>query len=149
MSVLNIVLIIAAAALITGLLIYYLFFGRKAIKQQKEQDEFIKDAKETIDMLVIDKKKMPLRDSGLPKIVLDQSPKRYHKRKFRIVKAKIGPRIFSLIADKEIFDDIPVKTNIRADVSGVYLTAFRPLKPLKGEAAEAAAARKKKKKKRN
>ena len=61
MSVLNIVLIIAACALITGLLIYYFAFGRKAIKQQKEQDEFIQDAKETIDMLVIDKKKMPIK----------------------------------------------------------------------------------------
>lgn len=60
-------------------------------------------------MLVIDKKRMPLKDSGLPQMVIDQTPKLMRRSKLPIVKAKVGPKINILIADEKVFDLIPVK----------------------------------------
>ena len=73
-------------------------------------------------MLVIDKKRMPIKDAGLPQIVLEQTPKLMRRSKLPIVKAKVGPKIMSLIADESIFELIPVKKEIKASVSGLYIT---------------------------
>ena len=112
-----IVLIIAIAVLV-----FLYFKGSKLQKEQEEQRAKIADAAQQITMLVIDKKRMPLKDSGLPQIVLDQTPKRAQRSKVPIVKAKVGPRIMSLIADEDVYDLIPVKAEIRAMVSGIYIT---------------------------
>ena len=46
-------------------------------------------------------------------------------RKVPIVKAKIGPRIMSLICEDKIFDLIPVKKEIRATISGIYIMGVK------------------------
>lgn len=60
-------------------------------------------------MLIIDKKRMPLKESGLPQMVIDQSPKLMRRVKLPVVKAKVGPKIMTLISDEKVFDLIPVK----------------------------------------
>lgn len=42
-------------------------------------------------------------------MVIDQTPKLMRRSKLPIVKAKIGPKIMSLVADESIYDLIPVK----------------------------------------
>ena len=42
--------------------------------------------------------------------------------KLPIVKAKVGPKVMSLIADESVFDYIPVKKEVKATVSGIYIT---------------------------
>ncbi len=42
-------------------------------------------------------------------MVIDQTPKLMRRTKMPIVKAKVGPRIMTLICDAAIFDQIPVK----------------------------------------
>ncbi len=74
---------------------------------------------------VIDKKKMRIKDSGLPQAVMDQTPKLLRRSKLPIVKAKVGPQILALVADEKIFDQIPVKKEIKAQVSGIYIVGFR------------------------
>jgi hypothetical protein len=39
-----------------------------------------------------------------------------------VVKAKIGPRIFNLMCEKPIFDQLPVKSTVQAKISGAYIT---------------------------
>ena len=80
---------------------------------------------QTVSMLIIDKKKMKLKESGLPDIVLEQTPKYMRHIKMPIVKAKIGPRVMSLIADGKIFDSIPLKKEVKAVVSGIYITELK------------------------
>lgn len=121
-----IILLIAVAAAAVALLIVYFTVGKKMQKRQDETQAAIDQTKQTMDMLIIDKKKLPLKEAGLPKIVLEQAPKRVHNRKMPIVKAKAGGKIISLVADKKVFDTIPVKTNVKAEVSGIYLVGFRP-----------------------
>ena len=72
----------------------------KLQKEQQEQKEQLFSAATPVTMLVIDKKRLPLKDSGLPQIVIDQTPKRARRAKVPVVKAKIGPKVTSLIADE-------------------------------------------------
>jgi hypothetical protein len=122
-----IVLIIVAAVLV-GVIILLYVLGKKAEKKKAEQDEQIAAAAQWVTMLVIDKKRMKLKDSGLPSIVLEKAPKMARLAKLPIVKAKIGPKIMSLISDEKIFDTIPIKKEIKASVSGLYIVAVKGIR---------------------
>jgi len=103
------------------------FLGKKAQKKQAEQQELMEQNKQTVSMLIIDKKRMKLRDAGLPQIVLDQTPKAMRGSKLPIIKAKVGPQILSLICDDKIFDMVPVKKEVKAVVSGIYVLDVKGL----------------------
>ena len=124
MSTVTIVLLVILVILIAALIGLY-FFGKKAQKKQEEQQAQIEATKQTISMLVIDKKRMPLKESGLPQMVIDQTPKIMRRSKLPIVKAKVGPKISILIADEKVFDLIPVKKEIKAEVSGLYIVGVK------------------------
>lgn len=114
--------IIIVLLIILGLLY---FFGRKAMKKADAQKEAIDAAAQTVNMLIIDKKKMKMSEANLPKVVLEQTPKYLKRAKLPIVKAKIGPQIMTLIADEKIFEILPVKTEVKGTISGIYLTNFK------------------------
>ena len=78
-------------------------------------------------MLIIDKKRMKIKDSGLPQAVIAQTPRLMRASKLPIVKAKIGPQIMSLVCDEKIFDMVPVKKEVKATVSGIYITDVKGL----------------------
>lgn len=122
--VIVLLVIVAVLAVILGVLI---FLGKKAQKKQAEQQAQIEAAKQSVSMLIIDKKRMKLKDAGLPQMVLDQAPKLMRGSKLPIVKAKIGPQIMSLVADERIFDSIPVKKEVKATISGIYITDVKGL----------------------
>ena len=123
MSTLTIVLLVILVVLIAALIALY-FFGKKAQKKQEEQQAQIEAAKQTVSMLIIDKKRLPLKESGLPQMVIDQAPKLMRRSKLPIVKAKVGPKISVLIADEKVFDQIPVKT----EVSGLYIVGVKGIR---------------------
>ena len=102
--------------------------GNKLRKKQESQQEQIDAAKQIMSMLVIDKKKMKLKEAGLPKMVLDQTPKYLRGSKMPIVKAKIGPRVMTLMCDPKVFEQIPVKAEIKAEVSGIYITGIKSVR---------------------
>ena len=123
----TIVLLVILVILI-GLLVGLYFFGKKTQKKQEEQQAQIEASKQTVSMLVIDKKRMPLKESGLPQMVIDQTPKLLRRSKMPIVKAKVGPKISILIADEKVFDLIPVKKEIKAEVSGLYIVGVKGIR---------------------
>ena len=127
MSTLTIVLLVILIILIGALIALY-FFGKKAQKKQEEQQAQIEAAKQTVSMLIIDKKRLPLKESGLPQMVIDQAPKLMRRSKLPIVKAKVGPKISVLIADEKIFEQIPVKKEVKASVSGLFISDVRGLR---------------------
>ena len=108
------------------------FLGKKAQKKQAEQQELLDANKQTVSMLIIDKKRMKMKDAGLPQMVLDQTPKMMRGSKLPIIKAKVGPQIVSLICDEKIFESVPVKKEVKAVVSGIYVL---DVKGLHGKAA--------------
>ena len=127
MPVWSIVLLVIIAVLLVAFIALF-FFANKLKKKQDAQQEQIDAAKQIMSMLVIDKKKMKLKESGLPKMVLEQTPKYLRGSKMPIVKAKIGPRIMSLMCDPKVFDQIPIKAEIKADVSGIYITGIKSVR---------------------
>lgn len=120
--------LIVIAVLLVGAIITLYFLGKKAQKKQAEQEEQINATKQTYSMLIIDKKRMKLKDAGLPAVVLEQTPKLLRGRKLPIVKAKIGPQVMSLICDEKIFDLVPVKKEVKASVSGIYMVDVKGLR---------------------
>lgn len=116
-------LVVAVAALVA-----LFFFGKKLQKKQEASQAQLEATKQTVSMLIIDKKKLPMKNSGLPQIVIDQTPKYLRGRKFPIVKAKVGPKIMTLACDERIFDMIPVKKEVKAEISGIYITGVKGIR---------------------
>lgn len=127
MNTVTIVLLVIAIVLIAVMVALY-FFGKKAQKKKDEQDEQLAAAAQSVTMLIIDKKRLRIKDSGLPQQVIDQTPKYLRRSKLPIVKAKVGPKIMTLIADEQIFNEIPLKREVKATVSGLYITQVRGLR---------------------
>lgn len=127
-----IVAIIVTLVVIAAVIAVLYFLGKKTQKKQAEQQAQIEAMKQTVTMLIIDKKRMKMKDAGLPQAVMDQAPKMMKRAKLPIVKAKIGPQIMSLVCDEKIFESVPVKKEVKATVSGIYLTG---VKGLHGKAA--------------
>lgn len=127
MSTVTTVLLVILAILVIALVALY-FWGKKAQKKQDEQQAQIEATKQTVSMLVIDKKRMRLKESGLPQMVIDQTPKMLRRSKLPIVKAKVGPKISILIADERVFELIPVKKEIKAEVSGLYIVGVKGIR---------------------
>ena len=122
----KVLLVIAVILVIVLVALYY--FGRKLEKRQAEGQAQLDAAAQTVSMLIIDKKKLRMKESGLPQMVIDQTPKLMRRSKLPIVKAKIGPKIMTLVADESIYDLIPVKKEVKADVSGIYIIGVRGLR---------------------
>ena len=127
MSTLTIVLLVIALVLTAAFVALY-FFTKRMEKKQDAQREQMDAMAQSMSMLIIDKKRMRLKDSGLPQTVIDQSPKILRRSKVPIVKAKIGPRVMALMCDEAIFDQVPVKKEVKAVVSGIYITAVKGLR---------------------
>ena len=122
-----IVLGIIVAVLLVLLVAVY-FLGKKAEKKQAEQQEQLKAAAQNISMLIIDKKRMKLKEAGLPSIVLESTPKYLRGAKMPIVKAKVGPKVMTLMCDEKIFPYVPVKKEVKAVVSGLYITDVKGIR---------------------
>lgn len=124
--VLNVVLVILVIAVIVLAVLY--FMGNKLQKRQVEQQAMIEAAAQTVSLLVLDKKKMRITQAGLPKIVVDQTPKYMRWAKVPIVKAKIGPKVMTLMADERVFQSLPLKTEAKVVMSGIYITQIKSVR---------------------
>ena len=125
-TILTVVIVILAIILAIVVALY--FIGRNLEKKQAEQQSAIEASKQIISMLVIDKKKLRIKESGLPKMVYDQTPFYLRWNKLPIVKAKIGPKIMTLMADEKVFAILPLKTEVKAVVSGIYISEIKSVK---------------------
>ena len=122
MSTFTIVMIVILVILI-GVLVGLYIFGKKAEKKQAEQQEQMAAAAQVVSMLIIDKKKLRLKEAGLPQMVVDNTPK-YLRR----VKAKIGAKIMTLMCENKVFEVLPVKKEVKAVVSGLYITEIKSVR---------------------
>ena len=123
----TIVLLIILLILL-GILIALYFIGKRLQARQAESDAQIQSMKQPMTLLVIDKKRLKLKESGLPDQVIQQTPWYAKRSKVPVVKAKAGPQILNFICDEKIFDSIPVKKQIKCMVSGIYIVEARNMK---------------------
>ena len=124
MNTLTLVLLIILAILIVAVIVLY-FLGKRAQKKQAAQQEQLDAAAQTMSMLIIDKGRLRLKDAGFPAIVLESTPKYLRRSKVPVVKAKVGPRVMTLMCEASVFDQIPIKKEVKATVSGIYITGVR------------------------
>ena len=127
MSPLTIVLTVILVLVIAACIALYIF-GKKAEKKQAAQREQMEAAAQLVSMLIIDKKKMKLKEAGLPAAVIENTPKYLRRTKIPVVKAKIGPRIMTLMCENKVFEVMPVKKEIKAVVSGLYITEIKSVR---------------------
>lgn len=134
-QIITIVVIVLLIAAIVGLY----FWGKKLQKKQDEQQEQLKAMAQSVSMLIIDKKRMKIKEAGLPAAVLENTPKYLRGSKVPVVKAKVGPKIMTFMCDEKIYPLVPLKKEVKAVISGIYIT---DVKGIRG-ALETAPAKKK------
>ncbi len=125
-TILNVLLVILVIVAIALAVLY--FMGRKLEKRQVAQQDLLEAAAQTVTMLVIDKKKMKIKDANLPKIVYEQTPKYLRWAKVPVVKAKVGPKVMTLLADEKVFAVLPLKTEAKVVISGIYITQLKSVR---------------------
>ena len=108
-----------------GVMIGLSIWGKKLQTKQQESQQQMEAAAQNVSLLIIDKRRMKLKEAGLPSIVVEQTPKRFRGQKVPIVKAKVGPRVMSLICEEKVFEQIPVKKEVKARVSGIYILSVK------------------------
>lgn len=122
------IVLLVILAIVLVLFIALSIYGRKMQKKQEASQEEIKAGAQTFSILVIDKKRMKIKEAGFPQIVIDQTPKYLRRAKVPVVKAKIGPRVATLMCDEKIFDLVPVKKEIKAVINGIYIIDVKGLR---------------------
>ena len=117
----QIITIVVIVLLIASIIAMY-FLGKKQQKKQEEAQAQMKSMAQHVSMLVIDKKRMKIKEAGFPAVVLENVPKYLRWTKVCVVKAKVGPKIMSFMCDEKIFPLVPVKKEVKAVISGIYIT---------------------------
>ena len=125
-TILNVLLVILVIVAVALAVLY--FMGRKLEKRQVAQQDLLEAAAQTVTILVIDKKKMKIKDANLPKIVYEQTPKYLRWAKVPVVKAKVGPKVMTLLADEKVFAVLPLKTEAKVVISGIYITQLKSVR---------------------
>ena len=82
------------------------------------EDSFI----DVTDDMTITQVTTKLKEAGLPAAVMENTPKYLRGAKLPIVKAKVGPKVMTLMCDEKIFPLVPIKKEVKATVSGLYIT---------------------------
>ncbi len=136
-SILILVLVILAVVLF---LLYRQ--GQKLQARQAESQKLLDSYSQVVSMLIIDKKKMKLKEAPFPKEAYEQTPIYMRWMSVYVVRAKIGPRVFDLMCEKPIYEQIQPKTTIKAKISGAYITEV-----IKGAVLDEKALEKRKKEK--
>ncbi len=121
------IVLIIVLAVITAILVALIIVGNKMQKKQEAAEAQKMIGAQTTSMLVIDKKKIKLKDAGFPDIVVQQTPKYLRSSKVPVIKAKVGPQIHTLMCDPKIFDLVPVKKEVKAVINGIYVISVKGL----------------------
>ena len=116
------IITIVCIVIFIALWVIMYFLGKKMQKKQEENQAQLEAAAQPASLLIIDKKKMKMKDAGFPAVVLENTPKYLRGLKVPVVKAKVGPRVMTLMCEDKIFPNIPVKKEVKAVVSGIYIT---------------------------
>lgn len=124
----GLIIMLVILVILIGACVALYFFGKKAEKKQAEQKEQMDAVAQTVSMLVIDKKKMKIKEAGLPPVVLENTPKYLRRTKVPVVKAKVGPKVMTLMCDEKVFEVLPVKKEAKVVMSGIYITAIKSVR---------------------
>ena len=130
LTILDWILIAVGVVGIVGGGLYML--SRYAQRKMSEQQQLIGANSQKLTIYTISKKRDKISNSGMPKAVTDQMPKRANLMKMYFVKAKVGTQIMTfMVMDKNVYNAIPLKKNVKISASGMYITSVEGMKTKK------------------
>jgi len=110
------------------LLVVFYFLNKWSSKKMEEQQGIIERNKQTATIFVIDKSRGKIKDANFPKSMVDQIPRYTKLMKMNFIKAKVGPQFVTLICEKDIYNAMPVKKNVKVELAGIYITSLKGMK---------------------
>ena len=128
-SIISILLVILILLFIVLIALY--FMGRRLQEKQAAQQPMIEANTMEVSMLIIDKKKMRVKEAiqaGLPEQVDKEMPFYARMTKLPIVKAKVGPKVLTLMADPTVYEQLPLKKEVKVAVSGIYIRSIKSVR---------------------
>lgn len=136
----TIVVLIVLGVVLAVLLVLYLL-GKKNQKKQEAQEEEIKKQAQPMSFYIIDKKRMRLKDAGMPKVMYESTPKLARIGRIPILKVKVANRVMNLMCEPDVFKTLLPKQEVKAQVAGMYVVSAKrvrgpvvePKKNRKGE----------------
>lgn len=137
MPVWTIILLIVLVLLIAGLIVL-MVLGKKRQKKQEEQTAQMMETAQTLNLFIIDMKKLRMKDANLPQVVYDSTPRMAKITKMPILKVKAGNRVMSLLCDPDVFKTLLPKQEIKAKVSGIYVLSAKYIRGPKIEGGKEA-----------
>ena len=132
--------IVAILAIVAAAVFY--FINKWASKKAAAQQDMVSQHKQTVSIYVIDKKKDKITNANLPKAMLEQVPRMGRIMKMPLVKVKVGQQIMTMVAEKAVFDALPLKKTVSVEVAGAYIVGMKGMKT-KREMAEIRKSRRK------
>ena len=126
MDVVGIIFTVLIVLILVFVALY--FIGRHLQKKQNESQAMIDQNRQTVSAYIIDKKKMKLSESNLPKAALSEVPWYMKARKLPMVKVKVGPQIATMICDADAYKTIPLKKTVKIEVAGAYILSYSTAK---------------------
>ena len=104
------------------------FLNRWANKRYTQQQDMVQKNKQSAEIYVIDMKRDKAENVNLPKVVMENLPKTAKAMKMNFVKAKVGPQIVTLMCEKNVYDALPIKKNVKVDLAGIYIASMHGMK---------------------
>ena len=118
-------IVLVVAAIIFAILT---ILGKRAQKKQDESFAQMEAAKQVVNMLIIDKKRMPMKDANLPPMVMENVNFMQKRAKIYVVKGKVGPKIATFLCDKDVYEVLPIRKEVKATVAGLYIMSVKGIR---------------------
>ncbi len=122
------IITICVIVVLGGLIVFLFITGRKAQKKQDEQSEQMLKSAQSMNLYIIDKKKMRMQNANLPKVVMDATNWRTRLFKVPMVKAKVGPKVITFVCDPDVYKTILPHQEVKAQVSGIYINTAKRIR---------------------
>ena len=106
---------------LVGAFIGLSILGKKLQKKQEESEAAMHQGAQIVSIFVIEKSRKKIMEAGFPQIIVDQTPKYLRRSKVPVVKAKVGPKIATLMCDEKAYNVIPEKKEVKVLMNGIYI----------------------------
>lgn len=110
-----IIIILIAVAVV------YIIYQKNVGRKSDETKELINKTKQEVTVFVIDKKFERPTAQNTPAAVYEKIKGLNKTRKIGIVKGKVGPRVYTFMCSKDVFNVLPVKKSVKVMASGLYI----------------------------
>ena len=126
MGIIDIIILVMVIVGIGGAAFFFL--SRWSYKKMDEHTTLVDAHRQAATIFVIDKQRGRIKPGLFPKAVMDAMPITTKLIKMNFVKAKVGPQIMTLMCERNIYDALPMKKNVKVELAGIYIASMHGLK---------------------